>query len=94
MPKNKDITTPEKGAIEAFGSGWTFRKGTYGFCRSIALNYRRYRHILIVVDSTTLYVEAFPTKSTTAEEVAEILYKDGECDYTGWEAVEWCGGTG
>jgi len=35
-----------------------------------------YRHILIVVDSTTLYVEAFPTKSTTAEEVAEILYKE------------------
>ena len=31
-----------------------------------------YRHILIVVDSTTLYVEAFPTKSTTAKEVAEI----------------------
>jgi len=35
-----------------------------------------YRHILIVVDSTTLYVKAFPTKSTTAEEVAEILYKE------------------
>ena len=35
-----------------------------------------YRHILIVVDSTTLYVEAFPTKSITAEEVAEILYKE------------------
>jgi len=35
-----------------------------------------YRHILVVVDSTTLYVEAFPTKSTTAEEVAEILYKE------------------
>ena len=29
-----------------------------------------------MVDSTTLYVEAFPTKSTTAEEVAEILYKE------------------
>ena len=35
-----------------------------------------FRHILVVVDSTTLYVEAFPTKSTTAEEVAEILYKE------------------
>jgi len=35
-----------------------------------------YRHILIVVDSTTLYVEAFPTKTTTAEAVAEILYKE------------------
>ena len=35
-----------------------------------------YRHILIVVDSTTLYVEAFATRSTTAEEVAEILYKE------------------
>ena len=66
----------EKSATEAFGSGRTIWKGTYGFCRSIAPNYRGYRHILIVVDSTTLYVEAFPTKSTTAEEVAEILYKE------------------
>jgi len=35
-----------------------------------------FRHILVIVDSTTLYVEGFPTKSTTAEEVAEILYKE------------------
>jgi len=35
-----------------------------------------FRHILVIVDSTSLYVEAFPTRSTTAEEVAEILYKE------------------
>jgi len=35
-----------------------------------------FRHLLVVVDSTTLYVEAFPTKSTTAEEVAQVLYKE------------------
>jgi len=35
-----------------------------------------FRHLLVVVDSTTLYVEALPTKSTTAEEVAQVLYKE------------------
>jgi len=35
-----------------------------------------FRHILVIVDSTTLYVEGFPTRSTTAEEVADILYKE------------------
>jgi len=28
------------------------------------------------VDSTTLWVEAFPTKTTSAKEVANILYKE------------------
>ena len=35
-----------------------------------------FRHILVIVDSTTLWVEAFPTKTTSAEEVAHILYKE------------------
>jgi len=35
-----------------------------------------FRHLLVIVDSTSLYVEAFPTKSTTAEEVAQVLYKE------------------
>jgi len=34
-----------------------------------------FRHILVIVDSTTLWVEAFLTKTTSAEEVAHILYK-------------------
>ena len=45
-----------------------------------------YRHILIVVDSTTLYVEAFPTKSSTAEEVSEILYKELSLGTGWWES--------
>jgi len=34
-----------------------------------------FRHLLVVVDSTTLWCEAFPTRSTTAEETASILYR-------------------
>jgi len=32
--------------------------------------------MLVIVDSTTLWVEAFPTKTTSAEEVAHIQYKE------------------
>jgi len=34
------------------------------------------RHILVIVDSTTLWIESFPTKTTSAKEVAHILYKE------------------
>jgi len=34
-----------------------------------------FRHILVIVDGTTLWMEAFPTK-TSAEEVAHILCKE------------------
>ena len=36
----------------------------------------KYRHLLVVVDSTTLFVETFMTKGTTAKEVAQILHKE------------------
>ena len=35
----------------------------------------KFKHILVVVDSSSLWVEAFPTKTTSGEEVAHILYK-------------------
>ena len=35
-----------------------------------------FRHILVIVDSTSLWIEAFPTKTTSAEEIAHILYKE------------------
>ena len=35
-----------------------------------------YQHLPVVVNSTMLWVESFPTKSTTAGEVAQVLYKE------------------
>jgi len=35
----------------------------------------------VAVDSTTSWPEAFPTKTTSAEEVAQILYKEIICRY-------------
>ena len=35
-----------------------------------------FQHILVVVDSASKWVEAFPTKTQTAEETAKILYKE------------------
>jgi len=35
-----------------------------------------FRHLLVVIDSTTLFCEAFPCKTTTAEETANILYHE------------------
>jgi len=42
---------------------------------------KKYKHLLVIVDSTTLWPEAFPTKSTSAKEVAQILYKEIICRY-------------
>ena len=52
-----------------------------------------YRHLLVVIDSTTLFCEAFPTKSTTAEETADILYREIICRYGAVKAIETDGGT-
>lgn len=40
-----------------------------------------FKHLLVVVDSTSLYPAIFPTKSTTAEEVAEVLYANYFCTF-------------
>jgi len=41
----------------------------------------KYKHLSVIVDSSTLFPEAFPTKTTTAQEVAQILYKEIICRY-------------
>ena len=38
-----------------------------------------YHHLLVVIDATTLWAEAFPVKSTTGEETADILYREIIC---------------
>ena len=76
MPKNKDFTTSEKGTVKPLEVVEPFGRVHMDFVGPLPQTTEGYRHILVVVDSTTLYVEAFPTKSTTAEEVAEILYKE------------------
>ena len=35
----------------------------------------KYRHLLVIIDSTTIWLESFLTKSTSAEELAQILCK-------------------
>ena len=35
-----------------------------------------YAHILVIVDSTSKWVEAIPTRTQTAEETARVLYRD------------------
>ena len=52
-----------------------------------------FRHLLVVVDSTTLWAEAFPCRSTTAEETALILYREIICRYGAMKAIETDGGT-
>ena len=46
-----------------------------------------YRHLLFVVDATTLWVEAFPVKSTTAEETADVLYREIICRFEAPRAI-------
>ena len=40
-----------------------------------------YCHLLVVIDATTLWTEAFPVKSTTAEETADVLYREIICRF-------------
>jgi len=42
---------------------------------------KKYKHLLVVIDSTTLWPEAFATESTSATEVADILFKEIVCRY-------------
>jgi len=47
-----------------------------------------FQHLLVVVDATTLWCEAFPCKTTTAQETASILYREIICRYGTMKAVE------
>jgi len=46
-----------------------------------------YHHLLVVIDATTLWAEAFPVKSTTAEETANILYREIICRFGAPKAI-------
>jgi len=52
-------------------------KTSEGFC-----------NLLVVIDSTTLFCEAFPCKTTTAEQTANILYREIICRYGVTKAIE------
>ena len=52
-----------------------------------------FRHLLVVIDSTTLFCEAFPTNSTTAEETADVIFREIICRYGAVKAIETDGGT-
>jgi len=51
-----------------------------------------FRHLLVVVDSTTLWAKAFPCK-TTGKETASILHREIICRYGAMKAIETDGGT-
>ena len=46
-----------------------------------------YRHLLVVIDATTLWAEAFPVKSTTAEETADVMYREIICRFGAPKAI-------
>jgi len=52
-----------------------------------------YRHLLVVIDATTLWAEAFPVKSTTAEETADVLYREIICRFGAPKAIHTDQGT-
>ena len=47
-----------------------------------------FHYLLVVIDSTTLFCEAFPCKTTTAEETANILYREIICRYGVTKAMD------
>jgi len=50
-------------------------------------------HLLVIVNGTTLWCEAFPCKSTKAEKTASILYREIIYRYGVMKAIETDGGT-
>ena len=52
-----------------------------------------FRHLLVVVDATTLWCEAFPCKTITAEETTSIFYREIICRYGTMKAIETDDGT-
>ena len=75
MSEIENVATPEKGTLKPLEVAEPFGKVHMDFVGPLPKTSEKYRHLLVVVDSTTLYVDAFPTKGTIAEEVAQILYK-------------------
>ena len=53
-----------------------FRRFHLDFVGPLPATPEKFKHILVIDDSSSLWVEAFPTKTTSAEEVAHILYKE------------------
>jgi len=43
--------------------------------------YNGFRYLLVVIDSTSLFLEIFPTKTCDADETAKVLYEQVFCRY-------------
>lgn len=63
------------------------------FIGPLPVTREKFKHLLVIVDSTTLWPEAFPTKTTTAEEVAQILFKEIICRYGAMRQILTDGGS-
>jgi len=74
--KTKTSTHRKKAPLKPLEVVEPFGRIQMDFVGPLPVTREGYRHLLVIVDSTSLWVEAFPTKSTTAEEVAQILYKE------------------
>jgi len=53
----------------------------------------KFKHILVIIDSTTLWIEAFPCRGTTAEEVAKILFNEVITRYGAMRQITTDGGS-
>ena len=69
--KNKNISTPENAPLSPLPIGLPFSRIHVDHIGPLPVTPEGYRH-LVVIDATTLWADAFPVKSTTAEETADI----------------------
>jgi len=82
LSKDEDIETPKTRTVEAVEVVPAFCRVHLDFVGPLPETSEKYKHLLVIVDdSTTLWPERFPTKTTSAEEVAQILYKEIICRY-------------
>jgi len=83
LSEDKNVKTPKTRTIETVGSSLVpaFCRMHIDFVGPLPETSDKYKHLLVIVDSSTLFPEAFPTKTTTVEEVAQIFYKEIICRY-------------
>jgi len=73
LSEDKNVQAPKTAPLKPLEVVPAFCRVHIDFGGPLPETADKYKHLLVILDSSTLFPEAFPTKTTSAEEVAQIL---------------------